>query len=163
MGKGTNQSVFDRLSGTDTYASRRLKERKVTTKDGGRPLYNIEINDEVNAEDSTPPLHSTLSNDSKRSAFSYSTASSGRSYRSTSSRSARGGISSSRSFSSQTSSGSRSSVFDRLANQGTKSSLRKHKKSELYDNTKDKKFQAEDYLRDLKGNTRILSHNLNKE
>jgi hypothetical protein len=152
MGKGTNQSVFDRLSATDTYASRRLKEKKLTVKDSGRPLYNIQINNEV---PEIPPLNSTLSSGSgtsKRSAFSNSTASSGRSSRN---------FSSSRSFSSQAS--SRSSVFDRLASQGTKSSMRKHKKSDTYDSKKDKQFQAEHYLRDLKGNTRILSHNLHKD
>jgi hypothetical protein len=137
-------SIFERLSRTDTYASRKLKEKKLTVKDNGRPLYNIEINDEV---PDMPALNSTRSNESestKRSTFSSSTASSRRSVKSYGSRS----------VSSRGSSGS--SVFDRLHKQGTLSSVRKDKKSDFYDDTKDKKFQAEDYLRDLKGNTRIF-------
>lgn len=145
MAKG-KQSIFDRLSGTDTYASRRLKEKKVTAGSGGRPLFNIVINDESRKAPALKSTGSSGSGNSRRSGFTQSTA--GTSSTGSSSRSA---TSRAHSFASQASSGS---VFDRLASHGTKSSMRKHKKSDTYDSVKDKRFQAEHYLRNFKGNTR---------
>ena len=48
-----------------------------------------------------------------------------------------------------------SSVFDRLASTGTTSSLRKHRKSDTYDDTKYKSCVEEDLLRDFGSSTRI--------
>ena len=132
------------------FNDRRLKERKNTLKDGGRPLFNIEIeNSEI------PSLNSVGSGDSsfsRRSAFSSSTASS----------SSVGSVRSNRSTSSR-STPSQGSVFDRLAATGTKSSLRKHMKSDTYDATKDKKSAEEDLLRNYtEGSTKVFSSNLHR-
>jgi hypothetical protein len=151
MAKGTQSSVFDRLSKTDTYASKRLKEKRQTVRDGGRPLFNIEINSQpLNALDNKiPGIKSSTSADSKMSRQTNRT-----SVSSTSS------VNTGKSFSARSSSTSnpQGSIYDRLYSTGTKSSLRKHKKSDVYDDTKDKTFDAQDLLRDYgKGSTRIVT------
>jgi len=145
MTNGNTLSVFERLARTDTYASKRLKEKRKILKDSGRPFHNnIEIE-----PNSSPPNVSTLS-----AVPSTDNSSNGggrrRSNGSKSTIPRASAVPSSKSFSSNRSSAtSRSdrSVFDRLASTGTKSSLRKHKKSSTYDETKDNCFQGHDMLR----------------
>jgi len=142
-----NVPVFDRLLNTDTYASRKLKERVKKPKAVGRPVFTAEAS----------PLRTIPS----RARYSYpteisksissgtaSTASSGRSSLSVQSRS--GG----------------SSIYDRLAYTGTKSSLQKHKNSATYVKENDtmatsiKKFHMRDYS---KGSTLVFSQNRNRD
>ncbi|GFH48899.1 predicted protein [Chaetoceros tenuissimus] len=62
-------SVFDRLSNTETYASKRLKEKKQVVEEEGRPLYNIEVDSQSKSFDSNSlvPAESMDSNTSFRS------------------------------------------------------------------------------------------------
>lgn len=111
------ENFYNRLSRTGTYASRTLRQRaeKPDDSESGRPLFNIVIEpkDSLHKHGEIRPLRSssTVNTD----------------FTSLSSRSGRY---------SQTSGSSsgvrRQSVFDRLANTGTKSSLRKHKMSATY-------------------------------
>jgi len=151
MGK---ENFWDRLSTTETYASRKLKEKKITVKSAGRPLYNIEIPPEPTSTTRASEISPSLSQVSSFSATSRSIATSN-SYMSTSSRKSFASSRSSRTTSSQ------GSVFDRLSSTGTKSSLRKHKKSELYDNVKEIR-KEEGLLRKFEGNTNVLSTNLGR-
>jgi len=116
---GDREDFYDRLSRTDTYASRRLKERKLKPNDTGRPLFNIEIEPQDSLDG-----HGIKSVRSSSSMNTNSTSSSSTSRAS--------GRFCQRSGSSGRSGSSRQSVFDRLSNTGTKSSLRKHKKSATY-------------------------------
>jgi hypothetical protein len=139
------ESIFDRLSRTDTYASRKLKEKVHNlNKEPGRPLFNIEVQLQHNNSSAHVLTESTFSVSSipeiKNSYSSGTTGTvstcssnsiSGCSKASTRTESAR--RSASESASTSTHKGPQSqSVFDRLANTGTKSSLRKHKKSATY-------------------------------
>lgn len=148
MAKGSQSSIFDRLSKTETYASKRLKEKRQTVKDGGRPLFQIELDSQPStSSDDIPAIKSSDSGGSKMSRStnltcmsSASSVASGKSFRTARS----------------TTSTRQGSIFDRLYKTGTSSSLRKHKKSDTYDDTKDKAFHAQDLLRDYgKGSTRI--------
>ncbi len=139
-------NFYNRLSRTETYASKRLKQKKEKPKDTdkGRPLYNIEIEpyDSLNGHDnghdkavggiqhvrSSSTFNTVSTSLSSSSSFSSSSSSSSTRKRFSQSRSRCNGSGST------TGSGvaRRQSVFDRLANTGTKSSLRKHKKSATY-------------------------------
>ena len=133
-------SVFERLSNTETYASKRLKEKKQVVEEEGRPLYNIEVDSQSKSFDSNSlvPAESVDSNTSFRSR------------RSTTSKMS---VSSNSSVSSRSTFGSKSnfsrggSIFERLAYTHTTSSSRKDKTSGNFDKKKDKRFQAEDMLR----------------
>jgi hypothetical protein len=154
MVKGSQSSIFDRLSKTDTYASKRLKEKRQVVKDGGRPLFNIELESQPStSSDTIPEIKYSGSGDSKTTRYTNLTCASSAS-----------SVASGKSFSarsSSTNSKRQGSVFDRLYKTGTSSSLRKHKKSDTYDDTKDKAFDAQDLLRDYgKGSTRIVAGNL---
>lgn len=132
-------SVFDRLSNTETYASKRLKEKKQVVEEEGRPLYNIEVDSQSKSFDSNSlvpaeSMDSTTSFRSRRSTTSKMSVSSNSSV-------------SSRSTFSSKSNFSRGSIFERLAYTHTTSSSRKDKTSGNFDKKKDQRFQAEDMLR----------------
>eukprot|EP00557_Chaetoceros_sp_GSL56_P004342 CAMPEP_0176497022 /NCGR_PEP_ID=MMETSP0200_2-20121128/11500_1 /TAXON_ID=947934 /ORGANISM="Chaetoceros sp., Strain GSL56" /LENGTH=164 /DNA_ID=CAMNT_0017895003 /DNA_START=131 /DNA_END=625 /DNA_ORIENTATION=+ len=163
MAKGIHSNnIFDRLSKTETYASKRLKEKRRIVKGEGRPLFNIEVDPQEQPSTSSssifearsiPGIKASSSGDSKNSRSTNLT-----SVSSTSS------VASGKSFSARSTistSNRQGSVFDRLYKTGTTSSLRKHKKSDDYDDTKDKAFLAQDLLRDYgKGHTRLVAGNL---
>lgn len=133
MSGKTSESFFERMSRTETYASRKMKERRSKVKQDGRPLFNVE----VEAEPS--PTNSTITRSSTNSATIGRTFSSDASVKSNYSRSsARGG-----------------NVFDRLASTGTKSSIRKSKMSEDYD-TVDEGTRKNTLIRKFEGNTLLF-------
>jgi hypothetical protein len=151
MAKGSQSNIFDRLSKTETYASKRLKEKRQTVKDGGRPLFQIEL-DSRSSTSSSDGIPATKSSDSGGSKMSRST--------NLTCVSSASSVASGKSFSAarSTTSTRQGSIFDRLYKTGTSSSLRKHKKSDTYDDTKDKAFHAQDLLRDYgKGSTRVAT------
>ena len=133
MSKNTSESFFERMSRTETYASRKMKERRLKVKQDGRPLFNLE----VEAEPS--PTNSAVTRSSTTSATIGRTFSSDASVKSNYSRSSsRGG-----------------NVFERLASTGTKSSIRKSKISEEYDSINEG-VRKNALLRDLKGSTLLF-------
>lgn len=145
---GRNRSVFDRLSQTDTYASRRLKEKVPKPKETGRPLYNIEIESEPKYPYSSRGEHipriNKASSNSTASTCSSSSNTQNSSIRRSNSRSG--------------------SIFDRLAKTGTQSSLRKDKTSLTYDDREtfaesEKSFTWRNYG---KGSTLLLTQNSKK-
>lgn len=132
MSKNTSESFFERMSRTETYASRKMKERRHKVKQDGRPLFNLE----VEAEPS--PTNSTVTRSSANSSTIGRTFSSDASVKSNYSRSSRGG-----------------NVFERLASTGTKSSIRKSKVSEEYDSINEG-VRKNALIRDLKGSTLLF-------
>ena len=109
---------FDRLSQTETYASRRLKEKANKPKEEGRPLFHIEIQPH-HQKIHEVRTHLISGNKQKQSSNqTLSTCSSS--------------ICSGRTSRSSAHSRGNGSVFDRLANTGTKSSLRRNKQLECY-------------------------------
>ena len=111
--KDVSSNIYDRLSRTDTYASRKLKEKVQRTNEGGRPLFKKELDKEaLNAYNTRTNTIPTIKHSNSGTTAS------------TSSRSSLSNTSTTRS----------TSVFDRLATTGTKSSLRKHKQSATYAN-----------------------------
>ncbi len=105
-------SVFDRLSKTDTYASSKLKEKVEKPTEAGRPLFVKEIvAAQLGYKGKSKAVPDLKINHSNSTTTTCSSSSSRRIYRSTK---------------------RSSTVFDRLACTGTKSSLRKDKKSDSY-------------------------------
>lgn len=162
-------SLFDRLAKTDTYASRRLKEKRFIQSDDnaaiGRPLYRIDVSDSKKSTGSprgVTDITPASSFSSRSTASTYSTRSrssipaSPMKKTSSRPRSAASSVGSPASAS-----GGRQSVFDRLANTGTKSSLRKHKKSDLYVDIKERP-KEESLLREFEGDTNVLASNLHR-
>ena len=108
----SRSSFFERLAKSETYASKRQKERKQKVKQEGRPLFAID------AEEQAPFPDLKAAN----SSFTMATAST---FSSQASYSSRG--------SSRTRQSQSSNVFDRLASTNTKSSSRKDRRSENFD------------------------------
>lgn len=122
--------LFDKLSSTETYASKQLKQRPIMHKDPGRPLYSIEIEPDYQC----PILKSVSCESSTSTATDFS-------------------------YSYPRSSNSRNQIFDRLASTGTFSSLCKLRKSKVFDE-EDRTETYNDaagtvLLREFKGITRL--------
>mmetsp|Transcript_1731 Transcript_1731/g.3147 ORF Transcript_1731/g.3147 Transcript_1731/m.3147 type:complete len:170 (+) Transcript_1731:135-644(+) len=165
-GLQSNNNIFERLSRTETYASaskKRSKEKRRIVKVDvvvGRPLFNIAPPHE---EELVVLLNSRHLSTSPSSIVEASIPGVKRSSGNTAGDSNNSACSSSTNLTTtfKRRSGRSSSVFDRLYKTGTTSSLRKHKKSDNYDDTKDKTFYAQDLLRDYgKGHTRLVAGNL---
>ncbi len=132
--KKVSSNLYDRLSRTDTYASRRLKEKVQRTGDIGRPLFKLELEKEALCTYKYGGVHHNIKQSSSGTTVSTSSIGNNNTNRSSKNR-RKGG----------------QSIFDRLASTGTKSSLRKHKQSATFVNDDDtiaesmKKFHCRDF------------------
>ena len=134
--KKASSNLYDRLSRTDTYASRGLKEKVLKAKESGRPLFKIELEMEASwTHDRIPKIKPTSSGSTV----------------STCSTTLSGGLSKSSQRVTGRNKNKSQSIYERLASTGTKSSLRKHKQSAIYANDDDtiaesmKKFHCRDF------------------
>lgn len=138
-----SDSFFERMSKTDTYASRKFKERsRLKVKTEGRPVFIGEIDESCGGISPSESAYSKAStNSSKRSMASDGSRKSmvNSSYKA-------------RTSSASTSSTTGASVFDRLSSTGTKSYLKKSKSSDQYDSAASPKRQHP-LMREFKGNT----------
>lgn len=178
MSQKTSDSFFDRMSRSDTYASRKLKERRFKVKEDGRPLFNLEVEAEPSPTDSTYTHSLPLSSDaSVKSNYSRSSTRGDGKVRgplssdapvksnySTRPSTSRGGtvrdpLSSHASvksnYSSRSSANRGGNVFERLASTNTKSSYRKSKTSKDYDSINEG-TRKNTLIRNFKGSTLLF-------